>query len=95
MWCKPSCASVGIQVNTPVVLCIVAPDGGLVIPYVRLLAGVSVSVAVTLNFRVDISYTVWFDMAPKVGGLGVILTTTLSKYMFCCNSTVQVSEVCK
>ena len=54
--------------SVPVVLCMVTPDGGLIIPYVRLLAGVSVSVAVMFSVNAESSGIVWFDIVFNVGG---------------------------
>ena len=53
--------------NVPVVLCIVAPVGGLVMPYVRLFAGMSVSMAVMFSVNVESSCIVWFDIVFSAG----------------------------
>ena len=53
MECMPFCDSVGAQVSTPVVLCMITPVGGSVMPYVRLFAGMSASVAVMFSVSLD------------------------------------------
>ena len=69
MECMPFCDSVGVQANIPVVLCIVTPVGGLVMPYVRLFAGMSVSVAVMFSVSLESSCAVWFGIAANTGGV--------------------------
>ena len=97
MECMPFCDSVGVQVNTPVVLCMVTPGGGLAILYVRLLAGMSVSVAVMFSANADSSGIVWFDILFSTGGVCVnfvaSVTDTLSKYMLLFHSDFHPSEV--
>ena len=53
--------------NIPVLALIEAPDGGLTKLYVRLFAGMSVSVAVMFNVNADSSCMVWFDIAFSAG----------------------------
>ena len=67
MWCMPFWDSVGVHVNAPVVLCIVAPVGGFVIPYVRLLVGMSVSVAVMFSANLESSGMVWLYIVFNTG----------------------------
>ena len=55
-----------------------APAGGLERLYVRLLRGMSVSVAVTFSFRVNVSYTVWLCISPKTGGAFTSSTVTVN-----------------
>ena len=58
--CVPSWDSAGVHDNMPVLALIEAPVGRLIPPYVRVLAGMSVSVAVMFSVNADSSCMVWF-----------------------------------
>lgn len=68
MSCMPFCALVGVQANTPVVVSNEEPVGRPVALYVRLLAGVSESVALMSSLNSESSGIVWFCICSSTGG---------------------------
>jgi hypothetical protein len=72
------CDSVGVQLNTPLPLLIVIPDGAPASRlYVKVLAGTSPSLAVAVNVKVLPSLIVWLAMAAKTGALFASFTVTV------------------
>src|SRR5262245_57479337 len=72
------CASVGVQVRTPVVS-MVAPPGGLCRRYFSLLAGISESVARFVTISDVSSEMVWLLCAGRTGALFTSVTTTVKE----------------
>ena len=66
--CAPSWDSVGVHVSVPVLILIDAPVGRLIPPYVRVLAGMSVSMAVMFSVNFESSCIVWFGVRYNIGG---------------------------
>src|SRR5437879_2079322 len=71
------CASVGVQVSTPVAESSVIPLGPATRANVRMLAGISGSVAVLVTVKVVSSLIVWVGGTVNVGALFSSLTMTV------------------
>src|SRR5438445_813944 len=71
------CASVGVQVSTPVAESSVIPLGPATRANVRMLAGISGSVAVLVTVKVVSSLIVWVGGTVNVGALFTSLTMTV------------------
>ena len=62
------CASVGVQLNTPVVASIVAPKASAAASKVNVDAcPASTSVAVAVKLSAASSFTIWLPMVPSTG----------------------------
>src|SRR5262245_41126532 len=71
------CASVGVQVNTPLVALILAPGGALTKLNESVLAGLSGSVAEAVSVSVAPSLIVWLPIGANTGELFNSFTTTV------------------
>src|SRR6266702_965466 len=71
------CASLGVQVSTPVAESSVIPLGPATKENVSVLAGISGSVAVLVTLKVESSLIVWVGGVVSTGGLFTSLTMTV------------------